>query len=67
MKKLAQGFPREIVAQFLDGTSRVASRNFELMAALMMQRLYERQWDRPVLMGYYMTEKYQHLFTGKKQ
>jgi hypothetical protein len=65
MKKLAQGFPREIVAQFLDGTSRVASGNFELMAALMMQRLYERQWDRPVLIGYYMTEKYQHLLTGK--
>ena len=65
MKKLAQCFSREIVSQFLDSVSEAGSRNFELMAALMMQRLYERQWDKPVMIGYYMTEKYQHLLSGK--
>src|SRR5262245_41940849 len=63
MKNIAHAFSRELVLQYLERwTEPSSSRRFELMAALMMQRLYEKkQWIGRVMIGYYINENYKQM------
>jgi hypothetical protein len=61
MKNIVHLFSREVVSDFLDTKKETRSKNFEFMAALMMQRLYEQQWGTPTMIGFYMTEEYARL------
>lgn len=37
--------------------------NFEFIAALLMQRMYEQQWNAPTMIGFYMKLKYHDEFS----
>jgi len=50
--------PRKLVSEFLDSQDEL---DFELVAALIMQRLYEDRWDAPVDIGFLLTAKYSDL------
>jgi hypothetical protein len=45
----------------LDSLAEPKSRNFEFIAALFMQRLYEKQWNVPAMIGFYMKPKWHEL------
>jgi hypothetical protein len=64
MKNLVHLFSREVVLEFLDSLDEKL--NFELIAALMMQRLYEDQWHAPTMIGFYLSAKY-HDLLGKTE
>ena len=55
MRNILHLFSREVVAQFLEAgeAGSKQSNNFEFMAALLMQRLYEDQWESPTMIGFY--------------
>jgi len=59
MKNRVHLFSREVVSEFLESLEWKS--NFEFIAALMMQRLYEEQWRAPTMIGFYMTTKYEDL------
>ena len=63
MKKIVHLFARDVVADFLHSIDAQSgtSRNFELMAALLMQRVYEEQWGGPTMIGFYMNRRYTRL------
>lgn len=63
MKNIAHLFSRDIVRKALErcqaGSKEFKSAtSFEFVAALMMQRLYEEQWQKPTMIGFYLTPKY---------
>lgn len=63
MKKFAHSFSRDIIEKVLAlcdlGSRELKSATyFELIAALMMHRLYEAQWGKPTMIGFFLTEKY---------
>ena len=65
MKNIVHTFSRDVVHAFLksrDGGSK-NSRNFELIAALIMHRLYEQQWKQPTMIGFYLTAKYAKILS----
>jgi hypothetical protein len=57
MKNIVYTFSRDVVSSFLHNHPETDIA-FELMAALMMHRLYEQQWQKPTMIGFYMTPKY---------
>jgi len=59
MKNLVHCFSRTVVSEFLDSLEEKLP--FELIAAFMMQRLYEEQWRAPTMICFYMTTKYADL------
>ena len=59
MKNLVHCFSRKVVSEFLDSLEEKLP--FELIAAVMLQRLYEEQWRAPTMIGFYMTAKYADL------
>ena len=59
MKNLVHCFSRAVVSEFLDSLEEKLP--FELIAAVMMQRLYEEQWRAPTMICFYMTMKYADL------
>jgi hypothetical protein len=59
MKNLVHCFSRKVVSKFLDSLEEKPP--FELIAAVMLQRLYEEQWRAPTTIGFYMTAKYADL------
>jgi hypothetical protein len=62
MKNLVQCFTRTVVTAFLDSLDE--KHPFEVIAAVMIQRLYEEQWGAPTLIGFYMTTKYADLLAA---
>src|SRR6266478_6465468 len=68
MKDLAYFFTRDDVEAYLlqEHPEARRSRNFEFIAAVMMQRLYERQWGAPVMIGYYLIDEYVRLLDEAK-
>ena len=63
MKNLVQCFTRTVVTAFLDSLDEKCP--FELIAAVMIQRLYEEQWGAPTLIGFYITTKYADLLAAR--
>lgn len=63
MKNIVHLFSRDVVSSFLDSHPETTIA-FELMAALMMQRLYQEQWQEPTMIGFYMTPKYAAMLEG---
>ena len=64
MKNLVHCFSRQIVSTFLETLARdKSSRNFEFIVALFMQRTYERQWNAPTMIGFYLTTKWAELLS----
>src|SRR6266568_3769504 len=59
MKNLVHYFSRTVVSEFLDSLEEKLP--FELIAAFMMQRLYEEQWRASTMIGFYMTAEYADL------
>jgi hypothetical protein len=57
VKNIVHTFSRDVVSHFLDSHPKTHIA-FELMAALMMHRLYEQQWQQPTMIGFYMIPKY---------
>lgn len=49
MKNIVHLFTREVVEDAIKGKR---SKNFEFMAALLMQRLYEEQWGVATMIGF---------------
>jgi hypothetical protein len=62
MKNLVHCFSRTVVSGFLDSLDEKLP--FELIAAFMMQRLYEAQWRAPTMIGFYMTAEYADLLAN---
>jgi hypothetical protein len=62
MKNLVHCFSRTGVSGFLDSLDEKLP--FELIAAFMMQRLYEAQWRAPTMIGFYMTAEYADLLAN---
>jgi hypothetical protein len=60
MKNIVHLFSREVVVDFLDCVDAQSrrSRNFEFMAPLLMQRVYEKEWGSPTMIGFYMNPRY---------
>jgi hypothetical protein len=64
MKNILHLFSRDVVSQFLEfggdkhPRRRRKSKNFEFMAALLMQRVYEEQWAMPTMIGFYLKIEY---------
>ena len=64
MKNLVRCFSRQVVSTFLETLAKdKSSRNFELIVALFMQRTYERQWNAPTRIGFYLTTKWAELLS----
>jgi hypothetical protein len=64
MKNLVHCFSRQIVSTFLETLAKdKSSRNFEFIVALFMQRTYERQWNAPTMIGFYLTTKWAELLS----
>jgi hypothetical protein len=61
MKNLVHCFSRAVVSAFLERAEKNSGKHFELMAALLMQRLYEKQWNIPAMIGFYLKTKYVEL------
>lgn len=62
MKNLVHCFSREIVSEFIDTRLKdKSSKNFEYFASIMMQRFCELQWQVPVMIGFYMNNRYHEL------
>src|SRR5262245_2120284 len=63
MKNLVHCFSRQVVSDYLGSlTEPKSGKNFEFIAALCMQRLYENQWEAPTMIGFYMKRKWHELF-----
>jgi hypothetical protein len=59
MKNILHLFSRDVVSRFLEfGGDKSKSKNFEFMAALLMQRVYEEQWAMPTMIGFYLKMEY---------
>lgn len=63
MKNVAHLFSRELVQTALSraesGTAKLSSgKRFEFIASLMMHRLYENQWQRATMIGFYLNREY---------
>lgn len=65
MKNIVHTFSRDVVHAFLESRDGgwKNSRNFELIAALIMHRLYEQQWKQPTMIGFYLTAKYAKILS----
>jgi hypothetical protein len=61
MKNMVHLFSRDVVSEFLDTRD---SPNFEFIAALLMQRLYEEQWRAATMIGFYLTNEYADLLSA---
>ena len=62
MKNLVDCFSRQVVSGFMLSVGHEqASKNFEFIAALFMQRVYEEQWNAPTMIGFYMRPKWHEL------
>ena len=64
MKNLVHYFSRQIVSNFLESVGGgTPTKNFEFIAALLMHRIYEKQWNAPTMIGFYMKAKWQELLS----
>jgi hypothetical protein len=59
MKNLVHCFSKTVVSEFLESLEEKLP--FELIAAFMMQRLYEEQWRAPIMICFYMIAEYADL------
>jgi hypothetical protein len=62
MKNLVHCFSREVVAQFLNSRAINHGKNFEFLAALLMQRMYEKQWNVATMICFNLKTKYHDAF-----
>jgi hypothetical protein len=64
MKNLVHCFSRQAVSTFLQTLAKdKSSRNVEFIVALFMQRVYEKQWNAPTTIGFYLTKKWAELLS----
>jgi hypothetical protein len=59
-------FSRQIVSAFLESRTAVKSKNFEFMAALLMQRICEQRWNACTMIGFYLNQKYALLLKSNE-
>jgi hypothetical protein len=59
MKNIVHFFSREVVLAFMDTIKETRSKNYEFVAAVMVQRAYEKDWG-PTMIGFYMNREYAH-------
>lgn len=67
MKDIAHLFSREIVSALLDSKKDRKSIYFEFMTALLMQRVCEKLWGAPTMIGYYIKKEWADRLQSEKE
>ena len=64
MKNLVHCFSSTILSTFLETLARDSCRGtLNLLSPSFMQRTYERQWNAPTMIGFYLTTKWAELLS----
>jgi hypothetical protein len=67
MKEIAHLFSREVVSRLLNSKEGTKSIHFEFMAALLMQRVCEKLWNIPTMIGYYIKKEWADKLQSEKE